>query len=133
VVEVHIPEGADISPEAVSNSLRLAVEYDKPPFIGQASIFTCHSWMLSAQMDELLPGSRLAAFSSLWHRVALEKSGSRQFWQRAFDFKPVTRETAPRDTRLQRALLDHEGPILDSAGLLFADELFPTDLQRSQP
>ena len=128
VIEVHIPEGADISSEALAHAFRLATEYDKPPFIGQPAIFTCHSWMLSPQMNELVPDSRLTAFSDMWHRFALEKAESWQFWERAFDFRPVTPETAPRSTRLQRAILDHTGPLLDSAGFLFADELFPPDL-----
>ncbi len=122
VCEVHIPEGTDLSPQAVQQSFALALSYNRAPFIGEAQVFTCHSWMLSPQLEQLVPGSRLAAFSRLWHRVALEHAGSAQFWERVFDFTPVTRQQAPRDTQLRRALLDYPGAVLDSGGLLFRSD-----------
>ncbi len=122
VCEVHIPEGTDLSPQAVRRSFELALTYDRAPFIGRPQVFTCHSWMLSPQLEQLVPGSRLAAFSRLWHRVALERAGSAQFWERVFDFTPVTRQQAPRDTQLRRALLDYPGAVLDSGGLLFSSD-----------
>ncbi len=124
IYEVHIPEGTDLSTQAVRQSFQQALAYNQAPFIGQAQVFTCHSWMLSPQLEQLVPGSRLAAFSRLWHRVALERAGSAQAWERVFDFTPVTRQQAPRDTQLRRALLDYPGAVLDSGGLLFRSD-FP--------
>lgn len=60
-LNVHIPKGADLSPEAVDDSLRRAFD-----FFGKEEItFCCESWLLSMELRSLLPAeSRIAKFAS---------------------------------------------------------------------
>ncbi len=99
ILEVHIPAGGDMTVERCRASMRQALEFfpryfpDKP-FVG----FACGSWILNPELDRIYrPDSNMV------------------LWQR--DVDPAT---APRDTNLRRALLDH----LDAGGRLLGGGMF---------
>ncbi|MGG5175294.1 acyltransferase domain-containing protein [Pseudarthrobacter sp. J1763] len=105
---IHIPEDGSLSPAAVGASLEQAVEFfvryfpDKTVTQGR-----CVSWLLDPELAKRLPGSNIAKFAQ---RFTLERldGDSRDavyftFRQRGLDGL----ERLPRDTALQRAVLDH--------------------------
>ncbi len=109
VVETHIPETGPLGPEAVDASLARVQGFFAAHFpeLGTIRHATCDSWLLDPQLSVIIPGSNIAGFGARYRlfRPAHESD------QSALDFvfrAPTTpREELPRDTRLQRGLLDH--------------------------
>ena len=109
VVETHIPEAGPLDDDAVDASLARVQGFFATHFpeLGTIRFATCDSWLLDPQLCEMVPGSNIARFGARYRlfRTAHESD------QSALDFvfrAPTTpREDLPRDTRLQRGLLDH--------------------------
>ena len=101
---VHIPRGADISPEASRSAFRKALEIARVhyPELKIHGLF-CHSWLLDPIFDELLPDtSKIRAFGSLYTRYPWKSSGDAVF---SFVFpKKVPFEELPENTTLERKL-----------------------------
>ena len=76
IVEVHIPAGADLSPEAVRASMKQAVAFFAGHFPEyKFAHFTCHSWLLDASLDELLPsGSNILQFRDTFTPIKADES-----------------------------------------------------------
>ena len=74
IVEIHIPNGADISESGVSESLSLAKEFFGKYFSEYCfSHFTFHSWMMDKELSRLLkPESNILKFQRLFVRVESE-------------------------------------------------------------
>ncbi len=76
IVEVHIPSGADLSPEACRASLRQAVEFFAT-YYPEYSFrhFTCHSWLLDSALDNLLaPTSNIRKFRDMFTPISEDES-----------------------------------------------------------
>ena len=109
VVETHIPETGPLGVDAVDASFGRAQAFFSAHFpeLGTIRYATCESWLLDPQLGDIVPGSNIARFGARYSlfRTAHESD------QSALDFvfrAPTTpRERLPRDTRLQRGLLDH--------------------------
>ena len=109
VVETHIPEVGPLDSDAVDASLARVQGFFATHFpeLGTIRFATCDSWLLDPQLSEIVPGSNIARFGARYRlfRTAHESD------QSALDFvfrAPTTpRGDLPRDTRLQRGLLDH--------------------------
>jgi hypothetical protein len=109
VLGVHIPEGPGMTLEAIKDSMREALHVfathfpDRPTPAG----FVCDSWLFSTQLAEFLGP---AANSVRWQRegflVPVDSGGE---WMLRFVFGNTVIDpvSAPRDTRLRRAILDH--------------------------
>lgn len=75
VLDVHIPAGADLSPEAVKESLELAKEFyakHYPEF--EFKHFICYSWMMDTELSKLLnPDSKILKFQNMFTLVKSEE------------------------------------------------------------
>ena len=107
ILEVHIPAGGDMTPENCLASMQQALAFfpryfaDKP-FTG----FACGSWILNPELEHIYrPDSNMV----LWQRelYLFPASGGRGSIYFTFGRDDVDFATAPRDTSLRRALLDH--------------------------
>jgi hypothetical protein len=127
ILEVHIPAGGKMTPERCRESMRQALDFfprhfpDKP-FAG----FACYSWILNPQLAEIY---RPDANMVLWQRELYlfpVPSGNRSGLYFVFGEDDVDPETAPRDTSMRRALLDHlaSGGGLISGGMFLLTEDF---------
>ena len=103
VVSLHIPKGADLTPENVLNSmntgLSLAREYF-PDYSVKALL--CVSWLLEPQIGELMgSSSKIAGFGNMFHRFPIISNGKAIF---TFVFVGQFPDYAslPEDTRMQR-------------------------------
>ncbi len=75
IVEVHIPAGADLTPEACRASLTAATEFFAKHFPDyKFNHFTCHSWLLDPALDALLPPtSNILKFRDMFTPIEAEE------------------------------------------------------------
>jgi hypothetical protein len=103
-INVHIPAGGRLDPQACRDSFARAAAFfarhhgDRP-----ATIFTCGTWFLDPQVDDLMPGSNLARFRAMVWNVPIRPDP--WLW---FVFLQPTDDAAslPRDTSMRRVLVD---------------------------
>ena len=65
VLDIHIPAGGGMTPEAVKRSLRGALEFFPKYLKREVKLFICSSWILNYRWGELIPESNIAAFQKL--------------------------------------------------------------------
>ncbi|MHC4887597.1 MAG: hypothetical protein ACYTGH_21170, partial [Planctomycetota bacterium] len=107
ILDLHIPSGGGMTPEACLESMTAARDYvqshfpDSPP-----KAYYCNSWIFSPQLEPIIPNSNLV---DLMRRVYLFPlpSGVRYpglgfIYAREYE----DWRTAPRETSLQKGLLD---------------------------
>ena len=127
ILEVHIPAGEKMDFEACGDSFRLAVNFFPKYFPDRPfKAFCCGSWLLNTQFQEMLGlDSNIVKFQKEFYLYPI-LSGGRSGIERIFRKGLTDLSTAPRDTRLRRAVLDH----LQSGGYLRAGGglIFPEDL-----
>ncbi len=107
-VSVHIPSDMPLSDDAVDASLTEAQAFMRRYFPQFADVpYTCHSWLLSPVLEELLPpSSRILRFAARFDRKEI-------FWDsedyRFFVFgrQDIAPEEFAEGTTLQRALKAH--------------------------
>ncbi len=106
-LQVHIPAGGGLSPEACRDSLQQAVAFFARHFPTEpARAIVCGSWIYNPDLERFLPGdAHLVAHLREVYLYPIPSGGSDGLWfiflQDAFEMA-----TAPRRTRLQRAVLD---------------------------
>jgi len=114
-VSTHIPESGHLTPESVDDSFRQAVAFFAERFSDYPTrLFHCGSWLLDPQLaDVLKPESNMVKFQKRW---ALEGEPTPADADAIFFVfrrrNGVDRSTLPRETSLQRAILDK----LDTGG-----------------
>jgi len=127
ILEIHIPAGSRMDFDACGDSLRQAADFfpryfPDRPFQG----FCCASWLLNTQLpDWLSSDSNMVRFQREFYLFPIF-SGGRSGFDRIFGRDIQDLSTAPRDTRLRRAVLDHlqSGGYLRGGGaLLFVEDL----------
>jgi len=108
VLDLHIPGGAPLDLEACRASLKEALRFFPTCFPERPIVaFACGSWLLDAQLEDLLPpSSNLVRFLRQMYLVPVAGDGSGAF-EYVFGAAPTDLRQAPRDTTLRRALLDH--------------------------
>ena len=110
-VEMHIPEGAELSPQSLGDSLKLKEQFFEKYLPEWKDIpIECHSWMLSPALKELLPqGSRLLWFQSMFELFDTDPD-SNFYLQFVFDLEyfqwcnGYDLNSLPENTSLQRNL-----------------------------
>ncbi|MFV0427073.1 MAG: acyltransferase domain-containing protein [Beutenbergiaceae bacterium] len=113
VLDVHIPRTGSLAPPSVDEAFALAVATfarhfpDYPPVA-----FACTSWLLDPALSELVPGSNLASFQQRWTLAGTGYQADESvlyfvFNRRVGADEPITLDGLPRNTRLERAVLDH--------------------------
>lgn len=105
VVGIHIPRGADMSPNKIRESFRLAFRLAKERYSEfNPKMIVCASWMLDPKLAELLgEGSKITGFLNCFEKFPVKSDGSAVFsfvFPKAFD----NYEDLPEDTSLQRKL-----------------------------
>ncbi len=105
---LHIPRGTDISEERVYNAYRIAKEIALERFPErQVKGLHCTSWLLSAEIEELLgENSAISKFSRLFDRYPVKSDGNGIFGF-VFSSKPADLNDLPEETSLQRKLKSH--------------------------
>jgi hypothetical protein len=131
VVTVHIPSRGRMDPEACGASFVRAVEvyrrhYPDVPY----RAFTCQSWLLDPQFDQLDPAPpNICAFMREWYLHPAEGAEEEQTWERVFSLfghRPVDWGSAPQDTSLRRALVAFArqgGHMRGGGGVIFPEDL----------
>lgn len=78
VLDIHIPTGGKMTPSAVKESLKGALEFFRTYLKREVKLFICSSWILNYRWQELIPESNIAAFQKMgygyqWpHREGLD-------------------------------------------------------------
>ena len=99
-IGLHIPDGADLSGEAVANSLKRARDlFERTWPVAQRRLVTCQSWMLDDRLGDWIGEGNLVAFQRLFTLVDAWHDDDEDV--REFVFRP--RESS-RVTALQGAV-----------------------------
>ena len=129
VLNIHIPAGSPMAIDLCGESFRRALEFFPRHFPDFASrAFVCGSWLLDPHFENYLkPESNIVRFLREVYLFPLPGAGAGAPWSRVFGAPVVDLATAPRDTSLRRAILDHmqAGGEWRSGGCL----LFPEDVE----
>lgn len=110
-VGLHIPESGPLPPAAVDDALTRLREGWPTWFGVTPTEAVCESWMLDPHLSDMLPDSNIASFA---RRFALDEGGRIDdgsplyfvFRRRGLNV-PDDLASLPRDTRLQRTILEH--------------------------
>lgn len=114
VLGTHIPDGGPLDPERVANSFRLAAELFPRyyPEVGPIEWFTCQSWLLDPNLQQIVPGSNMATFQALWEPYG-SNPGDRDGYYFGFNIEPEKGrelpyglDELPYDSRLHRGMVD---------------------------
>jgi hypothetical protein len=107
VLEIHIPDDGRMAHDLCGDSLRAAVEFFPGHFPDRPfNALCCHSWLLDAQIQELLPPtSNIVRFQREVYLFPI-RLATNHLLRAIFDGVPADLTEAPRDTSFQRALLD---------------------------
>lgn len=105
VLDIHIAEGCPLSPEAISESLRMAPAFFKEHLgISDARAFTCGSWLLDDNIALIQPEGNIAHFQRRFHRTPQPGESDWQTRQRAFGDEHIDVLSAACSTSLQKAI-----------------------------
>jgi hypothetical protein len=109
VYSTHIPRTGRLTPEAVDASFGWARTFFADHFADfSVTAFHCCSWLLDPQLAAVLPEtSNMAQFQRRWHLEGEPTDTDDDAIFFTFARRPpVDRDGLPRDTTLQRAILD---------------------------
>jgi hypothetical protein len=129
VLNTHIPRGSRISLLDWQSSIRRGFEFYRTlrSVAARPVACACKSWMFDPRLQELLPES--SGLVSLQKRVAvfpLCSAGSRSGLYFIFGEDNVDLGTAPQDTSLRRAVIQHlgaGGALCGGGMMVFEDQL----------
>ncbi len=109
VVATHIPETGPLDPAGVDASFAAAQGFFARHFPEHGAIryATCDSWLLDPQLRELVPGSNIASFGARYTLFPPSHVADQSALDFVFRAPTTPLADLPRDTRLQRGLIDH--------------------------
>lgn len=85
IMEIHISQGSPLTKEECSRSFSAAPEFFKKYFDYDFDYYTCHSWLLSPRLKEILPeSSNIIKFQKRFTIIASD-SNDGQAEERIFD------------------------------------------------
>ncbi len=120
-IDLHIPPGGGMTPEACRDSFKMAFEFFNSRFPEKkSSAIVCSSWIFNTQFEELLPDSNMVKFMSELYLFPVQSSG-RDGFNFVFCREYANLAEAPRKTSLQKAMLGilESGRKLRSGGMAF--------------
>ena len=127
-MDMHIPPGGGMTPEKCAESMRQGAEFFKRYFPEKPfTSITCVSWLFNTQLEEILPSkANLLLFQHELYLYPVPSTGKDGFVF-IFGKDDVTPETGPRETSLQRAILDFlaAGNTWRNGGMFFLVEDLP--------
>ena len=109
VLSTHIPRSGPLTPDGVDASFRWAQRFFAQHFPDRpADAFVCYSWLLDPELAVALPAaSNIARFQRRWTLESEPAVGDDDAIFFTFNRRPpVDLDALPRDTTLQRAILD---------------------------
>jgi hypothetical protein len=108
VLETHIPETGPLASETVNASFAQAQGFFATHFpeLGTIRYATCDSWLLDPQLSDIVPGSNISRFGARYRLFSSAHESDQSALDFVFRAPSVPREELPRETRLQRGLLD---------------------------
>lgn len=109
LLSTHIPESGPLHPDLVADAFGQARTFFACHFPDYPTrLFHCDSWLLDPQLaDVLAPESNLVWFQQLWRLSSGARNGDADALFFVFHRRgEVDRASLPRDTSLQRAILD---------------------------
>lgn len=132
VLSTHIPQSGPLAPEEVDASFDwarrfFARHFDEYP----ADAFVCSSWLLDPELGRMLPeSSNMVRFQRRWELEGEPTTGDDDAIFFTFHRRPpVDLDALPRDTTLQRAIIDRiragEHWQVWGGRILFADSPLP--------
>lgn len=109
-IDVHIPSGAPLTPELCAASYAEAADFFHKRYGITNIIFGCHSWLLSPDLDSILPAkSNILTFAHSY--TVLETRIDPNSTAVSFIFNttglPADIESLPEATSLQKAIKQH--------------------------
>jgi hypothetical protein len=126
ILETHIPDGGGMTPERCHESMRQALEFFPRHFPERSFAgFACGSWILNPELDRIY---RADSNMVLWQRELYLFpiwAGRRCGVYFIFGEDSPDPATAPRQTSLQRALLDHmavDGRLIGGGMFLLSED-----------
>lgn len=127
ILDVHIPFGESMTPERCRDSLAQALEFFPRHFPERTfKGFACASWVLNPDLEEMLGAqSNMVRWQQELYLFPWP-SGPLSGLAEAFGDKLPNLATAPRETKLQRAMLDRvaTGKPLRLGGMFLLPEEF---------
>ena len=128
VLEIHIPEGDALTTESCRDSLVAAREFFARHF-PELNLhgFACYSWLFNTQFETMFPPhSRVVGWQRECSLFPMPSTGLDGLYF-VFGEDTIDLATAPRDTQLRRAFLEHleAGNKLRSGGMFFLFEELP--------
>lgn len=104
VVSLHIPKGADLTPENVIASIRTGLALSKQCFPEYSvKALMCVSWLLEPKISELIgKDSKIAGFGNMFQRFPVKSNGEAVF-SFVFIGQYPNYQSLPESTRMQRA------------------------------
>ena len=109
VLSTHIPRSGPLTPTAVDDAFAAARRFFSAHFADHpVDAFVCHSWLLDPDLAAALPASsNMARFQRRWTLEGEPGPGDEDAVFFTFARRPpVDLAALPRDTTLQRAILD---------------------------
>ncbi len=119
---MHIPAGGNMTPDACRESMRQALEFFPRYFPNKRFVgFACGSWILNPEIAQWYrPDSNMVLWQQeLYCFPILSGNRSGVYFVFGTDGE-ADADSAPRDTSLRRAMLDH----MASGGRLIAGAMF---------
>lgn len=122
VLNVHIQEGADLSPELVAASLQTAKEFFSRYFPDtRFKALICYSWLLHSGLKDLLPSdSRIIQFAKNFEIIS-EINDDTQAVERIFGKRFRRKADYPQQTRLQCGALRDPSKLGYALGVIYLD------------
>jgi len=109
-IGVHIPATGPMTHKACGESFARALEFFPKYFPAHDfKTFWSESWLFDTQLEDYLEAdSNIVRFMREFHLLPQENSSDSQTYERVFGAKPESLDDAPRDTSLQRIIIQHE-------------------------
>jgi hypothetical protein len=127
-LEIHIPEGDALTEESCRSSFQEARQFFAQHFPElKVNAFVCYSWLFNTQFETMFPPhSRLVGWQRECYLFPMPSTGLDGLYF-VFGQETIDLTTAPRDTQLRRALVEHleAGNKLRSGGMFFLFEELP--------
>jgi hypothetical protein len=128
-LQLHIPFGGEMTPEACRDSIQQATTFFREHFPDEPAVaITCGSWIFGPQLQECLPEtSNLVAFQRELFLVPSAAHGNDGLWFVYLKRGLPDFDTWPRETSVQRAILDYleQGHIWGAGRMFFLLEDTP--------
>lgn len=128
MLEIHIPEGDALTTESCLESLEAAQAFYAQQFPElQLNGFVCYSWLFNTQFEAMFPPhSRVVGWQRECYLFPMPSTGLDGLYF-VFGQDNINLATAPRDTQLRRAFLEHlkAGNRLRSGGMFYLFEELP--------